>query len=87
MLCAAWWPSAVSRKAVNSASLISPLAIANSACARHSGATEPLAYRAEQGVEIGRGGFADVQVTPSGDDLEVRVGGEVADLLRAELRL
>ena len=23
-LCAAWWPSAVSRKAVNSASLISP---------------------------------------------------------------
>lgn len=55
--------------------------------ARASGARTPLAYRAEQGIEIGRPGRASVHVEPDGDGWCVQVGGTAVTVLEGELRL
>ena len=54
----------------------------------HTGlARAPLAYEAEQGVELGRPGRVRVRVDAEGDAYRVRVGGEAVTLLRGELVL
>ena len=55
--------------------------------ARTSGARTSLAYRAEQGIEIGRPGRASVRVEPDGDGWRVQVGGTAVKVLEGELRL
>jgi PhzF family phenazine biosynthesis protein len=56
--------------------------------ARASGARTPLAYRAEQGIEMGRAGRASVRVEPEGDEgWRVQVGGTAVTVLEGELRL
>ena len=55
--------------------------------ARASGAREPLAYRAEQGIEMGRDGRASVRVEPDGEGWRVQVGGGAVRVLAGELRL
>ncbi len=55
--------------------------------ARASGARTPLAYRAEQGIEMGRAGRASVRVEPEGDGWRVQVGGTAVTVLEGELRL
>jgi PhzF family phenazine biosynthesis protein len=55
--------------------------------ARASGARQPLVYRAEQGIEIGRAGRAEVRVEPEGDGWRVQVGGTAVTVVEGELRL
>jgi PhzF family phenazine biosynthesis protein len=55
--------------------------------ARASGERSPLAYRAEQGIEMGRAGRASVRVEPDGDGWRVQVGGTAVTVLEGELRL
>jgi PhzF family phenazine biosynthesis protein len=55
--------------------------------ARASEARTPLAYRAEQGIEMGRAGRASVRVEPEGDGWRVQVGGTAVTVLEGELRL
>lgn len=55
--------------------------------ARASESRAPLAYRAEQGIEIGRAGRASVRVEPDGEGWRVQVGGCAVRVLEGELRL
>jgi PhzF family phenazine biosynthesis protein len=55
--------------------------------ARAAGAREALAYRAEQGIEMGRPGRATVRVEPAGDGWRVQVGGTAVTVVAGELRL
>lgn len=55
--------------------------------ARASGAREPLVYRTEQGIEIGREGRVDVRIVPEGGSYRVEVGGSAVTLLRGTLEL
>jgi PhzF family phenazine biosynthesis protein len=50
-------------------------------------AREALAYCAEQGIEMGRPGRAQVRVEPDGEGWRVRVGGTVVGVVEGELRL
>ena len=54
----------------------------------HTGLADlPLAYRAEQGIEMGRPGRADVRVEAGEHGLIVQVGGRAVTLVSGELSL
>jgi PhzF family phenazine biosynthesis protein len=55
--------------------------------ARAAGVRQPLEYRAEQGVEIGRPGRARVRVEPDGEGWRVQVGGTAVTVVEGVLRL
>lgn len=52
-----------------------------------NGASLPLAYRAEQGIEMGRPGEVSVRVDAAGSDYVVQVGGPAVTVLEATLSI